>query len=92
MRSLIGKRAKPACPGERCRYISALPSLASLILPMAIAVCHPAMADERVGVNSAVNPAGTGTPPGAAPRQLMIGALIPRPPARRRSCSSISPQ
>jgi hypothetical protein len=40
---------------------------------MAIAVCHPAMADERVGVNSAVNPAGTGTPPGASPRQLMIG-------------------
>jgi hypothetical protein len=73
MRSLIGKRARPACPGEGCRYVSGLPSLASLILPMAIAMCHPAMADERVGVNSAVNPAGTGTPPSGSPRQLMIG-------------------
>lgn len=31
------------------------------------------LAQERVGVNSAVNPEATGAPPGAAPRRLVIG-------------------
>lgn len=31
------------------------------------------LAQEKVGVNSAVNPEATGTPPGAAPRRLVIG-------------------
>src|SRR5260370_5091438 len=31
------------------------------------------LAQERVGVNSAVNPEATGAPPGAQPRRLVIG-------------------
>ena len=34
-------------------------------------------AQERVGINSAVNPQATGTPPGGAARRLMIGQDIP---------------
>ena len=33
----------------------------------------PAIAQQRVGVNSAVNPEATGIPPGAAPRRLVLG-------------------
>src|SRR5277367_4702498 len=40
---------------------------------MALIFYRPAVADDRVGVNSAVNPAGTGTPPTGPTRQLMIG-------------------
>jgi hypothetical protein len=48
--------------------------MASLLLPMALLIPRPATAaDEQVGVNSAVNPAGTGTPPSGPTRQLMIG-------------------
>ena len=32
-----------------------------------------AMAQEKVGVNSAVNPEAQGTPPGAAARRLVVG-------------------
>ena len=34
------------------------------------------LAQQRVGVNSAVNPDATGAPPGAAPRRLVIGQEI----------------
>ncbi|MBV9861667.1 MAG: FecR domain-containing protein [Alphaproteobacteria bacterium] len=37
------------------------------------AVAQPAAAQQRVGVSGAVNPAATGTPPGGAARQLVIG-------------------
>jgi trimeric autotransporter adhesin len=40
---------------------------------MAVVLCGPGAADERVGVNSGVNPAGTGTPPNGPARQLVIG-------------------
>ena len=36
----------------------------------------PAVAQQRVGVNSAVNPDANGTPPGAATRRLMIGQEV----------------
>ncbi|HZK90301.1 MAG TPA: FecR domain-containing protein, partial [Stellaceae bacterium] len=44
---------------------------------MALLMGRPGMAaDERVGVNSAVNPAGTGTLPSGPTRQLVIGQDI----------------
>lgn len=43
---------------------------------MALALYRPAAADDRVGVNSAVNQAGTGTPPNAPRRELVIGQDI----------------
>jgi hypothetical protein len=36
----------------------------------------PAVAQQRVGVNSAVNPDATGIPPGAAPRRLVLGQEV----------------
>ncbi len=36
----------------------------------------PAVAQQRVGVNSAVNPEATGTPPGVAPRRLVLGQEV----------------
>ena len=36
----------------------------------------PAIAQQRVGVNSAVNPEATGIPPGAAPRRLVLGQYV----------------
>jgi hypothetical protein len=36
----------------------------------------PAIAQQRVGVDSAVNPAATGTTPGAVPRRLVLGQEV----------------
>jgi trimeric autotransporter adhesin len=46
-------------------------ALASLLLIAGLV--GPAIAQQRVGVNSAVNPEATGVPPGAAPRRLVLG-------------------
>ncbi len=40
---------------------------------MLVAGAGGPLAEERVGINSAVNPEATGTPPGAAARKLVIG-------------------
>ncbi len=57
-----------------------MPTLASLPLRVAlvaglllVAGASGPLAQERVGVNSAVNPEVTGAPPGATPRRLVIG-------------------
>src|SRR5260370_1420827 len=57
-----------------------MPALASLPLRVAlvaglllVAGASGSLAQERVGVNSAVNPEATGAPPGAPPRRLLIG-------------------
>jgi hypothetical protein len=70
---------RPASSGRRAEhptFADRIPLLASLILPVALALYRPAAAADRVGINSAVNPAGTGTPPSAPPRQLVIGQDI----------------
>jgi len=46
------------------------------VLALASVLMGPAAAQQRVGVNSAVNPDASGTPPGAATRQLMIGQEV----------------
>ena len=48
-------------------------SVAILVLVALASMGPAAAAQQRVGVNSAVNPDASGTPPGAATRQLMIG-------------------
>src|SRR5258707_12228933 len=48
-------------------------SLAGVILLAGIAA---APAQEKVGVNAAVNPQPTGTPPGGSTRQLVIGQEV----------------
>jgi hypothetical protein len=53
--------------GHRFRIIA----LVSLLLVAGLV--SPAIAQQRVGVNSAVNPEATGIPPGAAPRRLVLG-------------------
>jgi hypothetical protein len=50
-------------------------ALAALLLGTGLGR-SPAGAQERVGVNSAVNPDATGIPPGAAPRRLVLGQEI----------------
>src|SRR5712692_5669563 len=57
-----------------------MPGLASLPLRVALvaglfllAGTNAPLAQQRVGVNGAVNPEATGTPPGATPRKLVIG-------------------
>jgi hypothetical protein len=54
----------------RCLRLAAC--VASVLLGLA-AAGPTALAQQRVGVNSAVNPESTGAPPGAAPRRLVIG-------------------
>jgi len=50
---------------------------AALLALMGLILMSPAvLAQQRVGVNSAVNPDATGTPPGAATRQLMLGQEV----------------
>src|SRR5579863_4516458 len=78
MRRLRRERLKHAAGGRsatrQLSVASRIPAMASLLFPMALLMARPAMAaDEQVGVNSAVNPAGTGTPPNGPTRQLMIG-------------------
>src|SRR5271169_1582256 len=47
-------------------------AFASLLLGVGVA-SQPALADQRVGIDSAVNPAATGIPPGGLPRRLVLG-------------------
>ena len=47
-------------------------ALVSLLLGIALASL-PALAQQRVGVNSAVNPNAMGIPPGGLPRRLVLG-------------------
>ena len=56
--------------GHRFRIIA----LASLLLIAGLA--GSVIAQQRVGVNSAVNPIATGTAPGAAPRRLVLGQEV----------------
>src|ERR1700731_2421065 len=49
--------------------------LAALLFGMGLAGL-PSVAQQRVGVNSAVNPDATGIPPGAAPRRLVLGQEV----------------
>src|SRR5882724_8027191 len=53
------------------RYPLCATALAPLLLGTALV--SPAVAQQRVGVSSAVNPEVTGIPPGAAPRRLVLG-------------------
>src|SRR5271155_2648155 len=57
-----------------CRPLRAV-TLAGLLLGTGVAGA-PAGAQQRVGVNSAVNPNATGIPPGAAPRRLVLGQEV----------------
>jgi hypothetical protein len=50
-------------------------SLAALLFGTGLAGA-PAVAQQRVGVSSAVNPDVTGIPPGAAPRRLVLGQEV----------------
>ncbi len=50
--------------------------LAAIVILAAWATASPVSAQQRVGVNTAVNPDATGTPPGAATRQLMLGQQV----------------
>ena len=50
-------------------------ALAALLLGTGLAGA-PAVAQQRVGVNSAVNQEATGIPPGAAPRRLVLGQEV----------------
>ena len=56
-----------------CSLARRIALLASFLLP---AVAASPLAQERVGVSSAVNPQAIGTPPGGAMRQLVIGQDI----------------
>ncbi|HZK88838.1 MAG TPA: FecR domain-containing protein, partial [Stellaceae bacterium] len=47
----------------------------AIALALGLGLATPAMA-QRVGVNSAVNPDATGTPPGAASRRLVLGQEV----------------
>jgi trimeric autotransporter adhesin len=50
--------------------------VAALALVASALMSSPAAAEQRVGVNSAVNPDATGAPPGAATRKLVIGQEV----------------
>ena len=51
-------------------------SVLALALVSTTSISSGVLADTRVGVTSAVNPAAAGTPPGAASRQLTVGSDI----------------
>src|SRR5271169_73729 len=57
-----------------CRLLRAL-MLAALLFGTGLAGA-PSVAQQRVGVNSAVNQEATGIPPGAAPRRLVLGQEV----------------
>ena len=57
------------------RYRLCATALAPLLLGAGLA-CPPALAQQRIGVNSAVNPEATGIPPSAPPRRLVLGQEI----------------
>src|SRR5271169_1983057 len=56
------------------RYPLCATALAPLMLGMGLA--SPALAQQRIGVNSAVNPDATGIWPGTPPRRLVLGQDI----------------
>ena len=55
--------------------ISGYPFRTIVLAPLLLiaGLIGPAIAQQRVGVNSAVNPEAMGIPPGAAPRRLVLG-------------------
>jgi FecR-like protein len=54
--------------------LASLPHRVALVAGLLlVAGASGSLAQERVGVNSAVNPEATGAPPGAPPRRLLIG-------------------
>src|SRR6266851_3998769 len=57
------------------RFLPRIVVLASLVVGIGSA-SSSALAQQRVGVNAAVNPDATGTPPGAAARRLVLGQEI----------------
>src|SRR6266851_2807151 len=65
-RRCIGRRLMPGF----ARFLFRDAMVAGLLL---MAGTSASLAQERVGVNSAVNPEATGAVPGAAPRRLVIG-------------------
>jgi trimeric autotransporter adhesin len=77
--SIAGRLALPPIgwqpyrvPRSRCR----LPPPVFPALALAVLLGGTALADERVGINSAVNPHGTGTPPTGPTRRLVIGQEV----------------
>src|SRR5919108_6130667 len=58
--------------------ITRYPLRATALTPLLLgtALVGPAVAQGRVGVNSAVNPEATGTPPGAVARRLVLGQEV----------------
>src|SRR5690242_12188140 len=51
-------------------------SLCIAAAAVAVAAAMPASAQQQVGVNAAVNPDATGTPPGAGARRLVMGQPV----------------
>src|SRR5712691_3798682 len=78
---LIGLRGCPTIgPREAAHRGRLMPSFARFLLRVAVVAgllltvgTSALLAQERVGVNSAVNPQATGALPGAPPRRLVIG-------------------
>ena len=66
-------RAAASHRGVNRAYARRVSVVIALFVLMTLVMRLPATADERVGVNVAVNPAGTATPPNGPMRQLMIG-------------------
>ena len=58
------------------RYWLRAGALSVLLLAQGMMAGSPALAQQRVGVNSAVNPDATGLPPGGAPRRLVLGGEV----------------
>jgi hypothetical protein len=69
--SFLGCRSRS--DGLLARLLRALPAIAAVMAMAATAI--PAEA-QKVGVNSAVNPDATGTPPGGATRKLVLGQEV----------------
>jgi hypothetical protein len=57
------------------RFLLRIAALASLVLGIGL-MGAAALAQQRVGVNAAVNPEATGTPPSARPRRLVLGQEV----------------
>ena len=58
------------------RYWLRAGALSVPLLAQGMMAGSPALAQQRVGVNSAVNPDATGLPPGGAPRRLVLGGEV----------------
>src|SRR6266851_2839087 len=57
------------------RFLPRIVVLASLVIGIGLA-SPAALAQQRIGVNAAVNPDATGTPPGATARRLVLGQEV----------------